>query len=437
MFRFLPWKFIVQRAARAYGFADPALWLARIRKFAQPSEVQEPIELVRAGVLFHARGIVNAKAIQHNLDWVWPYWVERQFDPDDISFIPRSFSFSHINLTHRNWTAIGLPELPIYPIVDPRGLVTPRAGRLVDRFLAARSGRQWRSCRAARTRMPASKSSRSTTGCRSSTTSRHGDLALAQSAGQCAGWAPRVGDRRAGVESRRAARSCWPFVRTIPRACSLSIEIRARKNGDGWCVNEQVGSHHRSAGRSTALCPTMQTATCSIGCAVRCGRPTDVNGSTHVRCTHRHGDGRLDLSIQWPAGRPHGPRAAGQRTCGSGRNAASSIRPSPGRRFVPRWRACRSRTSDCSSCTMRPCRRSLLLSADEMVPGPYTYRRFWFRDACLMMNAMLAIGLTDRARRAIEHFPRAATAQRLFPLAGRRVGLQRPGAVDHRPLRRS
>ena len=47
MYRYLPWKFIVQRAARAYGFADPALWLARIRKFAQPSEVQEPIELVR------------------------------------------------------------------------------------------------------------------------------------------------------------------------------------------------------------------------------------------------------------------------------------------------------------------------------------------------------------------------------------------------------
>ncbi len=76
-------------------------------------------------MLFHARGIINTKAIQHNLDWVWPYWVERQFDPNDVSFIPRAFSFSHVNLTHRNWTAIGLPELALYPIVDPRGLVTP------------------------------------------------------------------------------------------------------------------------------------------------------------------------------------------------------------------------------------------------------------------------------------------------------------------------
>jgi len=30
-----------------------------------------------------------------------------------------------VNLTHRNWTAVGQPELPVYPIVDPRGLVTP------------------------------------------------------------------------------------------------------------------------------------------------------------------------------------------------------------------------------------------------------------------------------------------------------------------------
>src|SRR6056297_238476 len=121
----IPWRFITKRAARAYGVIDPVTFLARLRRFSQPSEVQEPIELLRAGILFHARGLINTKAIQHNLDWVWPYWVERQFNPSDHSFIPRAFSFSHVNLTHRNWTAVGQPELPVYPIVDPRGLVTP------------------------------------------------------------------------------------------------------------------------------------------------------------------------------------------------------------------------------------------------------------------------------------------------------------------------
>ena len=92
---------------------------ARIRGFAQPSEVQEPIELLRAGIVFHARGLLNTKAIQHNLDWIWPYWVERQFNPRDQSFIPRAFSFSHINLTHRNWTAVGQPDLPALPDCRP------------------------------------------------------------------------------------------------------------------------------------------------------------------------------------------------------------------------------------------------------------------------------------------------------------------------------
>ena len=243
MFRFLPWKFIVQRAARAYGFADPALWLARIRNFAQPSEVQEPIELLRAGVLFHARGIVNAKAIQHNLDWVWPYWVERQFDPDDISFIPRAFSFSHINLTHRNWTAIGLPELSIYPIVDPRGLVTPlQDGWSIDFWLLDAGRQAARAEPACTTTMPASKML--------AIDDRHvgrrprrawATCALQQSAqvivqdGQ-----PVVEiDVRASSPHGRLAGGGDSAVQSRGRAVHRST-LQARENGDGWRVNERL-----------------------------------------------------------------------------------------------------------------------------------------------------------------------------------------------------
>ncbi|MEQ9209488.1 MAG: hypothetical protein RLN96_06560, partial [Pseudomonadales bacterium] len=123
--RIFPWKLLLKRTANSYGFIDPIGFLARMRQFSQPSEVAEPIELLRAGVQFHARGLLNTRAIQTNLDWVWPYWVERQFNPKDPSFMPRAFSFSHVNLTHRNWTAVGLPDVPVYPLVDPRGLVTP------------------------------------------------------------------------------------------------------------------------------------------------------------------------------------------------------------------------------------------------------------------------------------------------------------------------
>ena len=123
--KWFPWKFMLKRVALAKGFVDPIMLLARFNRFAQPSEVWAPVELMRAGAVLHARGLINSQVIQHNLDWVWPYWVERQFDPLDLSFIPRAFSLTHINLTHRNWTAVGIPGFSELPLVDPRGLVMP------------------------------------------------------------------------------------------------------------------------------------------------------------------------------------------------------------------------------------------------------------------------------------------------------------------------
>jgi hypothetical protein len=123
--KWLPWRYLVRRASNARGFIDPISVLNAVHRFAQPSEVAQPTELLRAGVIMHARGLMNTQAIQHNLDWIWPHWIQRQFNPDDIAFIPRAFSITHVNLTHRNWTAVGLPGLEEMPIVDPSGLVTP------------------------------------------------------------------------------------------------------------------------------------------------------------------------------------------------------------------------------------------------------------------------------------------------------------------------
>ncbi|MCA9398362.1 MAG: hypothetical protein KC618_01350 [Candidatus Omnitrophica bacterium] len=119
------WKLFMSRVARKHGFVDPMVLFSRLVRFSQPSEVAAPTELLRATAVLHARGLVNSQAIQHNLDWVWPYWVNRQFDPRDDAFVPRAFSLTHINLTHRTWTALGLPDSPETPLVDPRGLVTP------------------------------------------------------------------------------------------------------------------------------------------------------------------------------------------------------------------------------------------------------------------------------------------------------------------------
>jgi hypothetical protein len=60
--------------------------------------------------------------------WLWPYWAERQLDPGSPSWIPRLAGRFPLNVTHRNWTAVGNLASPATAVVDPRGLVTPRPG---------------------------------------------------------------------------------------------------------------------------------------------------------------------------------------------------------------------------------------------------------------------------------------------------------------------
>lgn len=408
MFRFLPWKFIVQRAARAYGMMDPALWLARIRNFSQPSEVQEPIELLRAGVLFHARGIVNVKAIQHNLDWVWPYWVERQFDPGDVSFIPRAFSFSHVNLTHRNWTAIGLPELSLYPIVDPRGLVTPiQDGWSIDCWLFDDAQG---TCLPSRVREAGARQ-RLVVGDELAviSTVAEGDLRLDQTA--------RVTESEAQPVVEIAVRGVSPHGGRIvvairpynPEGVQFVDRIAARDAHDGWLVN---GQHEVLIDRPADAVLVSDYAGGDVfswlmGAASNAAPPEGQHhqlATDHVHCATGmataasvyHFDGpAMDLTIRVPLGKELAAlgshaRFAAATTWSTAIRETASLRI-PDERMQLLYDAA--------------VRTLVLLSADEIVPGPYTYRRFWFRDACLMMHAMLAIGLVERCRRAIERFP--------------------------------
>jgi hypothetical protein len=441
MYRFLPWKYIVQRAARAYGFADPALWLARMRNFAQPSEVAEPIELVRAGVLFHARGIVNARAIQHNLDWVWPYWVERQFDPDDISFVPRSFSVSHINLTHRNWTAIGLPELGIYPLVDPRGLVTPiYDGWSIDFWLFDPAGKALvpSQLREGASRQQLNIDSQLSV----MTTSGHDNLELQQTASVVV----ENGVPTMKILVRASCPKGGSLVLAIrpynPEGIQFIDEIAARPGGDGWCINHRMEviadrpadqllvsdyengdvfsrlsnsaavRYEYGAGKpahdrelSSAAHHVFNTASVKPAPLPRSGKsPPGANGANRVHCRtgmataasiYRFGDAVAELVVRVPLEKELAAMTGARRfdaavTWPAVRSRLASVRlPNARLQFL----------YDASVHTL------VLLSADEIVPGPYTYRRFWFRDACLMLAAMLAVGLTDRCRTALARFP--------------------------------
>ncbi len=53
--KLISWKWLVRRIARRKQFLDPFDLIARVRRFFQPSEIAEPVELLRAGAEFHAR----------------------------------------------------------------------------------------------------------------------------------------------------------------------------------------------------------------------------------------------------------------------------------------------------------------------------------------------------------------------------------------------
>lgn len=395
MYRLLPWRFFIKAAARRYGILDPATLLARLRRFAQPSEVAEPLELLRAGIIFHARGLVNAKVIQHNLDWVWPYWVERQFNPEDKSFIPRAFSFSHINLTHRNWTAVGIPGLAVYPIVDPRGLITPLYdGWSIDLWIITDGGRKL---------LP----------------SELEDDAVEQQLR----FEPTLRVRtRCGYESMEIESEVQLVVDEFGKV-ELATEVNATSDEDGWlavAVRPYNAEGVQFIHRIEQQMPEHQ---------LRINREATIRFSSppqSLRMAHyAEGDVYLDIP---------GKSSQSEMNCDVGMaTGAALFRMKAGvtqqlslnvslERDVKEakknnnvsltWNdvmTCGSKLSIDDKKTQflyeAAMHTLILLSADELVPGPYTYRRFWFRDACLMLHPLLLLGHVDRARQILETFP--------------------------------
>ncbi|MBB3059967.1 hypothetical protein [Microbulbifer rhizosphaerae] len=386
--KWLPWRFFVRKFATAHGFLDPMSVMARMQRFAEPSEVSEPIELLRAGMVFHARALINSKVIQHNLDWVWPYWIERQFNPRDESFIPRAFSITHCNLSHRNWTAVGIPDCEEMPIVDPRGLLTPHYdGWSVDAWVIGDEGEQLipSQLKTCDQRLEMDENTSVVT------ESTLGELYL---------------HNRAKVELDSDDSHCL-------------LELQARSAGGGWlvvtlrpCNPEGVSFVHKVRLDDDRRHWLIEEKT-----AVEFDRPVD----RHLASNYRHGDIFLRLTEQ--AGQVHGECEVGMAT------AAALFRIEAGKPLhtgvkIPLHSGRRKSKLPASwqdnlqnHCAMSvpdeqlqflydaAIRTLVLHSPQDVYPGPYTYKRFWFRDAAFMIQTLLHAGLVERAERALDQFP--------------------------------
>ena len=409
---------MVRRAARSQGFLDPILVMSRLAKFAQPSEVGEPIELLRAGLAFHARGLINTRAIQNNLDWIWPYWVERQFNPHDISFIPRAFSISHINLSHRNWTAVGLPNCPSLPIVDPSGLVTPYFdGWSLDAWIIPIEGAPLLPSKSQDMIQSWELDSNGLT----VETSLGGPLAAGLDGSQQAGLQSRVevvGEGPNGTCRIRVRalshRKGWLVVSLRPynpEGISFINDLRLDSTRSRWTVDgfpavafsEPVERHFSSEYHigdvyHKVIQDGVRQTSEDLGSHCRVGLVTGAamfaveSGRTREITLNVDLAGDKETRRQFPRAHPHAGWA-------------------PSLQGLARLEIPDARMQFLYDAAIR----SLLLhSPDEVFPGPYTYKRFWFRDAAFLINAMLAAGMVDRSERALDLFSKRQTRKGYF-----------------------
>jgi hypothetical protein len=387
---------------------DPFALLARLRKFAEPSEVNAPLELVRAWTVFQARGIVNTRAIQHNLDWIWPYWVERQYDPHDVSFLPRAYSVTHINLTHRNWTAVSLPDGDLYSLVDPRGLVTPLPdGWSLDFWLRTKDGEL----------LP----------------SRAKEAEQCLDTGSRRGVVTRVASSDLSLAShvfmRRAAKERPELVIELNaetgKAGDLLVNVRpynpegiqfvdrvdAQENGTGWRINDETeitfsdaaekmvtGSYERGDVYNLLDDEDGEVSVkCDVGMATASAQfPLTVGSSKKLRVCVELPEPPDELRLENEDGSPDGRIADWNdlHEIGPGLNVPDPL-------F--------ERLFDASMHTL------LAFSARDVYPGPYTYRRFWFRDACIMLRSLVAMNHDERCSYMLEkRFGRRQTRRGFF-----------------------
>lgn len=104
---------------------DTILNVSSLMNLLGPAASGFPTEFLGIGASQFSSFFLTPFATQQMIEWVLPYWVRMQFSPESPSFVPHGHVFVAANVTHRNWTGVGLPSYPNEGSIDPRGLVTP------------------------------------------------------------------------------------------------------------------------------------------------------------------------------------------------------------------------------------------------------------------------------------------------------------------------
>lgn len=383
--------------------------LSTFQRLGETVEVQLPGELLPVGARTVFRAVRTRAAAQLGADWVWPYWLEQQLDPAAPAFIPRGHLPVLTNVTNRNWTAVGSLGSPWEAIVDPRGLVTPWFdGWSLDWWIGADD--RWH--------FPSR------------------EVAVRQG---LVDNTPVV-ETRLRIPSGDAVQRVYGVMGTEPLAvCEIEndspvpvavVLVVRPYNPEGLAVVERIARHDRTVtvdGRPALYLPR---------------KPGRMAGSTfhegdvvdRVRGGHAGDElpvlkddvGLAQAAFVFPlphratlqVAMPLAPQRRTRRPAVARRRAGRATEvsfPLPSAADAARgWvkqtdRGMRLELPDERlMAAVEANRRFLLLFHDgtEITPGPYTYHRFWFRDAAFMLTALDRFGFHAEAAEVIADFPR-------------------------------
>jgi hypothetical protein len=402
--KWLPWKYMVRYVARRKGFIDPIALLARLDSFAQPAATRAPVELLRAGAVLHARGFINNNVIQHNLDWVWPLWVRRQFDPRHPAFIPRAFSMTHINLTQRNWTAVGYPGCPETPVVDARGLLMPFFDSWsLDAWFVGDDGRALVPSRAENVtqRLETAGNLRVVTEAAAEGMRLRMDVEALIVDGEpvC-----RMEVRAESSAGGWLALALRPYN---PEGISFVNDLSLLSGVTGWEINkehvvrfshpphEHLMSHYRDGDVFTALRAgnfnLRPHVTCEVGMAT---------GAALYRLPTGGGSAEASALVPLPREAAKDPVAFSAREKWDEALVGSAALSGGEGRFRFLYDAA--------------VRTVTLLSPEAIYAGPYTYKRFWYRDAAIIVHALMCAGHRAASERALDYCVRGQAGTGYF-----------------------
>ncbi|MEY2987744.1 MAG: hypothetical protein RJB13_1265 [Pseudomonadota bacterium] len=102
-------------------------YVKSIHWIGKPTGVGGSSALIDQALWVLLSGINNILAVHTNRNWVWPLWIEEQWQPNSKSFIPTGAGILGANLSRRNWTSLGHEHSASECMVDPVGMISVAA----------------------------------------------------------------------------------------------------------------------------------------------------------------------------------------------------------------------------------------------------------------------------------------------------------------------